>query len=56
MALTRALADIGPIDIDGPRAAVGGAYWEAGRFDRALVVGLDTGHIVKDATSAYAAT
>ncbi len=54
--LTRALADRGPLDRDDLMAAVGAAYWEGGRFDRALVVAADSGHVVKDAEGKYAAT
>jgi len=54
--LTRALADRGPLDRDDLSAAVGAAYWEPGRFDRALVVGVDSGHLAKDSEGKYAAT
>jgi len=37
-------------------AAVGGAYWDGNRFDRALAVAADSGHVVKDAEGKYAAT
>ncbi len=54
--LTRALADRGPLDRDALMAAVGGAYWDGTRFDRALVVAADSGHVVKGAEGKYAAT
>lgn len=54
--LTRALADRGPLDRDALMAAVGGAYWDGTRFDRALAVAGDSGHVVKDAEGTYSAT
>ena len=54
--LTRALADRGPLDRDDLMAAIGGAYWETGRFDRALTVAADSGRVVKDSEEKYAAT
>ncbi len=52
--LSRALADRGPLGIDGLAEVVGGAYWDEGRFAKALTAGLDSGRIVKDATGRYA--
>jgi len=54
--LERALTDRGPLNRDALSVAVGGAYWEPGRFDRALVVALDSGRVVKDTEGRYAAT
>jgi len=54
--LVRGLVDKGPLDLDGLREAVGGSYWDTGRFDRALTVALDSGQVVKDAGAKYAAT
>jgi hypothetical protein len=54
--LTRALEDRGPLDRDDLMAAVGGAYWETGRFDRSLTVAADSGRVVKDSEGKYAAT
>ncbi len=54
--LTRALEDRGPLDRDDLSSAVGGAYWDPGRFDRALVVATDSGRVVRDAQGRYAAT
>jgi hypothetical protein len=54
--LTRALADKGPLDHAGLAEVVGAAYWEVGRFDRALIVGVDSGRIVRDKDGRYAAT
>jgi len=54
--MTRALSDRGSLDRDDLSSAVGGAYWEPGRFDRALVVAVDSGQVVKDSDGKYAAT
>jgi len=54
--MTRALADRDPLARDELTAAVGGAYWEPDRFDRALVVALDSGRVVKDTQDRYAST
>ncbi len=47
--LGRALAEIGPADRETLAAAVGAAYWEPGRFDKALAAALASHRVVVDA-------
>jgi hypothetical protein len=53
--LTRALTALGPSDRDSLAGAVGAAYWDPGRFDRALAAALDRGLVVVDTDGRYAA-
>jgi hypothetical protein len=54
--IKRALQAEGAMELDALRTAVGGAYWDKERFDKALVFALDSGNVVKDQEGKYAAT
>ena len=54
--IKRALQAEGPMGQDALRTAVGGAYWDKDRFDKALVFALDSGNVVKDKEGKYAAS
>ena len=45
--IVRALRDRGPLTSDELATLVGAAYWEAGRFDRALVLSVTDGEVVR---------
>jgi hypothetical protein len=51
--ITRALAALGPAPRDDLAGAVGAAYWDAGRFDRALAAAVSTGQVIIDADNRY---
>jgi hypothetical protein len=51
--ISRALTALGPADRDTLADAVGAAYWEPGRFDRALAAAVSSGRLVIDADSRY---
>ena len=53
--VTRALAALGPSDRDAVAAAVGAAYWDPGRFDRALAAAISAGRVIVDADGHYTA-
>ena len=53
--ISRALASLGPTGRDELAAAVGAAYWEPGRFDRALAAAVSSGQLVVDADDRYVA-
>jgi hypothetical protein len=44
--IVRALEDQGPRDAEELRRLVGAAYWEAGRFDRAVALAIADGLVV----------
>jgi hypothetical protein len=45
--LTRAVEANGPLSVEQLQTAVGAAYWEGGRFDRALSLALADGLVVR---------
>jgi hypothetical protein len=47
--IVRALEDLGPMPPDELQQVVGAAYWEHGRFDRALALAAADGLVVRDA-------
>ena len=51
--IERALQDQGPTDAETLRRLVGGAYWQAGRFDKALSWGVQKRLIVRGDDGAY---
>jgi hypothetical protein len=53
--IARALATLGATGRDELATAVGAAYWEPGRFDRALAAALSTGQLIVDADGRYVA-
>jgi hypothetical protein len=53
--ITRALTALGPSSRDDLAGAVGAAYWETDRFDRALAAAVSTGQVVVDADRRYVA-
>jgi hypothetical protein len=46
--IVRALEDRGPMQPEDLQQAVGAAYWEHGRFDRALALATADGLVVRD--------
>ncbi len=51
--LERALKDKGPCDADTLRSLVGGDYWQAGRFDKALSWATQKKLLVRDDDGSY---
>ena len=47
--ILRALEESGPCEPDELATLVGGRYWEAGRYDRALAFAIADGLVVRDA-------
>lgn len=45
--LVRALEEQGPQDVEELRRIVGGAYWEGGRFERAVALAVADGMLVQ---------
>jgi hypothetical protein len=54
--IVRALEAEGPLDPDALRRAVGGAYWERDRFDRALAFAVTDGLVYRTQEGTFAAT
>lgn len=52
--LARALGALGPCTRDQLETAVGGAYWDEGRFDKALTSAVARNEVVVDADGRYA--
>ncbi len=53
--LDRALRDQGPTDAETLKRLVGGAYWDQGRFDRALAWGVQKHLLTRDEAGRYRA-
>jgi len=53
--LTRALRAHGPVTSERLGELVGAAYWDRGRFDEVLVLGLAEGRLVRDTDGRLAA-
>lgn len=51
--LERALKDKGPCDADTLRGLVGGDYWQAGRFDKALSWAIQKKLLIRDDDGSY---
>ncbi|MBA2638718.1 MAG: hypothetical protein H0U77_01700 [Nocardioidaceae bacterium] len=52
--ITRALRTVGPTDRDGVNNAVGGDYWDPGRFDQALTAAVGSKQVTLDGDGRYA--
>ena len=53
--VARKLTALGPTGRDDLAAVIGAAYWEPGRFDRALAAAVSNGQLVVDADNRYVA-